>query len=655
MKSSLPARLSFVVCTPIRSISRTKCASSIKVNKRLSFYQSQRRLVPRATESSKPSGESAASAKNTDGKKSENKGLPSKTISKIADKLEVKDKLEKASKKLEDLSSDAQLLEAETDSPVLGGDINEADFPFTNVVRDLSVPAASPYYGFSPTEIVTYLERGLMKCEIPKEKRREVLLELGKLATAIRTRADLQQGKALKLKIRSSHRVGEYEESDDSKQKDNKLEKGKENDAAKEVSTGTALDALTWLLKAACFSVLPALPGVGDPSPADALPLGMSLETDTDSTMIRSSDEIKHLVKLNNVTLGSPSPYPYLFIATRGASLVRRSGFLLGEKLRALERACYRWIQAPITVLVSAMRRGGAPARQRAAPEGTAQQERRIPARQRIRRVVPSFGFKQGWKSIRPLFQSTISQEPCHEHFFLMYRPIEEDASKLRKRRQTAIWRQVRASLMTAVNPVPLSQRLGEERASAVDEENKSGASLESFERSPGKVKPIVMQMYANIPWGTIRHVFPSTYVLPATRDLLRVDLITFSGLASALYSFVRQKQNSSFLYLIFSFFSYTMRVIFGWQTALTSYNKTIAIDKIDSLLCQGRSCIDYITALAVEEMFADASCVWLAQKLPNYGLTAQDIQQSAFGTSRLDNTAIAEWSQWFDEERKHL
>lgn len=576
---------------------------------------------------------------------------------------------EEAKETVQQLAPSAKILGAALDTYILGDDVNIDDLPPSTIVRDLTVPLAPGFFGLVPMQAIDRLCGVLTVCDVSQERRDKLRGQLEGLARAVRARADAYQVRALALALPSSR-------------------DGDENGNGDKEATGRGLDALTWLLREARFVVLPQLPTVGEPAHAGAVPLGLALDTHLDATLFQESETLRHLVETCDVPLGGPSHYPYLYVATRGTCLSRRSGLLVKAKLRALERSFYSLIRVPIASIVSVVKtlfkwnRAKEVAsdidegeditdtdistdRKNLDDFGNSTEDKHthednLWALQRIRRVVPSVELNAGWSQLFKQLSPSITQEPCHDHFFCLYRPIEVDEGRLRDEKRTALQQQARDSFLTALNPLP-PEKQTTKRVSPTDDgtptqTNSQRKSLNEFKRSPGTLQRIVMTMFSNVPWGTVLHFFPTTYVLPATRDLLRVDMITFVGLVSAAFSFARQSNRSSALmYLLFSLASYTFRVAVGWKNSLNMYSKTLATEKADSLLCQGRSCIDYVTTLAVEEMFADVSCVWLANVYPVDDMDARKLQQRAFGKPRLDDEVVREWSEWLDKHEDYI
>lgn len=520
-----------------------------------------------------------------------------------------------------------------SDSTVLGSELSTPLLSSTTIIQDLPVPPAPLYFGYSPRTALSYIHDFLDLNNTPRHEREFIDSQLVKILATLRASTFDVVDDALEI----------FPASYETETPTDKLAK--------------SLDALTALLHSARFVILPDLPQVGEPPCPDAVPLGSSLEINTDSTLLMQSPAIRKYVISNNISLGSPSVYPYLFVATRGVSISRKSGILLQQKIRALERACFGLIRTPFSPLIYLYQSLQTFLMPSKGQESKSIQEESEPKDndteddsfiiQKVRRVVPAVQLDRGWDQLREQFMPTVTQEPCHEQTFLLFREVVPDKKSIRQKKRAALLQQLQESIMQAVNPLPPSKRKNED----MREGSNRSKSMDSFERSPGTLSNMTMQLFSNVPWGTIQHIFPSTYVLPATRDLLRVDALTFTGLLSALISFVRHP-DSSFVapYLTFSAISYSIRVALGWRNAVISYNSVISRDKLTSLSCQGRSSVESIAALAVEEGFADVACVWLARKGHIDDTNARDIQKLIFGKCCLGDEDVRKWRAWLDE-----
>lgn len=545
-------------------------------------------------------------------------------------------RLAAARQEYEQRSDQLGAMQQPTDNAILGSELSAPLLSSTTIIQDLPVPTAPKYFGLAPRDTLTILRDYLLNSSVDVQRcdaiETQILNILACLRASTFERADYI------LPILTTH------ESDL---------------AVPSKKVADALDTLIALLQTARFVVLPDLPQVGEPPSPNAVPLGLSLETNTDPTFLAQSSTLCEYIKDNGVSLDSPSIYPYLFIATRGVSVSRKSGLLVSQKIRALERACFSFIRTPLSQFVimsqslrASARRGGlghGPSPGSKSVHGNSPEpdnnDSTFPV-QRVRRVVPAVMLDGGLNQLSEQFMPSVTQEPCHEQTFLLFREVIPDKKSIRKNKRKALLNQFRESIMQAVNPMPSSMRKKSQRMKL-----NSTRNIASFERSPGALNNATMQMFINVPWGTIRHIFPSTYVLPATRDLLRVDALTFTGLVSALITYARHPDSSYvFGYLGFSAISYSIRVALGWRNAVLSYNSIISKEKLSNITCQGRSCIDSIATLAVEEAFVDVACVWVARKGFISGANAMDIQNRIFGKCCLDQETVRKWCHWLDK-----
>lgn len=539
-------------------------------------------------------------------------------------------------------SDEAQALESSPEGFVLGSDFSKLRIGSTSLIQDLEVPPAPRYWGLSPDEVLAALEVYMRKCGYHEDIANKRTRDLRDILADLRgwTFQFADQARPL-LELTAD-----------------------QGDESNRNTVSDAVDALATLLQLSGFAVLPDIPAITEPPCPEALPLGNSIEQTLDPTILCKSSVVSKHIRSHGVHIGSPSYYPHLFLATRGVSLVRKSGMLIPQKLRAIERTYFSWITTPFAFLVEPFRaltcffrdqflKGvknhgrntskGAELEQRngtsAGMEGRVTQKR---DGKRVRRVVPAVQLDGGLGALTKLFLPTFTQEPAYELLLLLYREVDLDKDSIRKTARTALRNQVKASVAQAVNPVP-SKRCAPQTPAVKTE----GSVFDTFEQPIGTLKPVTLQMFADVQWGTMKHFFPSTFILPATTDLLRIDALTFLGLVSTVVTYGRNADNA-FVYALLTgtIVTYAMRVAFGWRSALIDYRGRIAHDRAQALVSRQGNTLVSLAAMAAEEQFPDVCCVWLSGILRN-GKQPEDLQQEVFGATSLNDEAVASWREW--------
>lgn len=561
--------------------------------------------------------------------------------------LSFAERVASARNRFQQISDEVRTLQSSAEGLVLGSDLSNLYVGKTSLIQDLDIPDAPYYWGVPWAETFLLLKAYLAETEVSTEERIALLETCKDILAKVR-------GWTLRIADHADVLLTSESQRFDSSE------------------TADAVDSLVTLLQTAGFAILPELQELTDPPSPEALSLGNSILETLDPTLLRGSTALRDHISINGVRLGRPSFYPYLFIATRGISLVRKSGLLLPQKIRALERTCFTWIRSPMALLLQPLRTLRdcmertiyVPEAQKASllskartgsntlettphseEEGLATESAKG-REKKVRRVVPALKLESGWTALTSLFLPTFTQEPSHELMLLMYREVVPNKASIRQAKRAAIFKQVQGSVMQAINPIPSKRR-----EAKIEAKGKEASVLDTFEKPLGEEKRIVMQLLAEVPWGTVSHFFPSTFVLPATRDLLRIDALTFLGLVSAFFAYLRQP-DSAFIWasLAGSFISYSIRVGFGWRTALTAYNGRIAKDRAIGVMAKQGSCLHSLAILAADEMAIDVCSVWMAKVLGG-GRTPQKTQRDIFRGVSLTKESVAVWEDWLIKE----
>ncbi|KAI0563073.1 Chaperone J-domain containing protein [Gracilaria domingensis] len=535
----------------------------------------------------------------------------------------------------ERISDEVRTLQELPDDYILGSDISKLFIGSTSTVQDLPLPEAPSFHGLTPREVLTIAEGYVADTGMPAEVQKSLMKALNETLICLRNWISAIKEEA-KL-IVAAHE--EMEVKDDS----------------------ASIQAFASLLQLARFSIMPALPSVDEPPSPELIPLGTSKETTLDPSLIVKHDVLRKVIREQKCDLGKESFYPYVFVATRGVSVVRNSGLLLSLKLRAIERSYLGWIAVPFTILLkpsqvfdwfkTSLSKLTMTLQGRVTDElgdNVLDRDRddrdcEKPLSRAVRRIVPAVRLKSLPDAIRSLFFPSFTQEPCHELFVLMYREVEQDKKVLQKGKRSALLKQVRETFSQAVDPfAAMKAKQGQKERGVV-----AGPKIEDFAYSIRKMKPVCLHLYKDVPWGLKEHYFPSIYVLPATGDLLRLDAITLFGLISAAVTYVRHSDSwFSYAFLLGSLVSYVVRVASGWRRALTEYKEKIASDKVTNTVAQQWAVIDALGTLAVEEAFAQVAAVFLALRQGD-GKSAIEVEQEMYSNVSLDATSSKRWEKW--------
>lgn len=554
-----------------------------------------------------------------------------------------------------------QQLHTSSDTSVLGSDLFNCYVASTSLVQDVDIPPAPTLVNLRPESVQEKVREYLIRIGVSEENRRLYSERLHDVLTALRGWTLEYADTARPLLTSSPERL-------------------RDSDLV------NSLDALIRLLEMASFAILPPSPDIPGPPSPDALPLGNSIPDTLDPTLFEHSAALREYLRTNALQLNTC--FPYLFVATRGVTFVRKSGLLLRQKIRALERSYFSWIRTPFALLIQPLRSlrtmmwkrlGGDWLRdifqssgergnvddeddeddddddlfniQSQSEEYSAEvhisssDECNMEARQ-VRRIVPAGKLEGFLEGLTRFFLPTFTQEPAHELFLLLYREVVPDKELIRKDKRSALVNQLKNSIAQAINPLPSKK----DKSQRFAQDAKPSSILDDLKKPRGELKPVSLQLFADVQWGTVYHLFPSTYVLPATRDLLRVDAVTFLGLATTVVTYLRNS-DSPFVYplLLASVVSYLIRVGFGWRQAVVAYERRLATEKSDALVSRQRSALDFLAILSAEELFGKVSCVWLSSVLDNHP-SLSEVQNEVLGGVSLHEEVDETWQSWLRE-----
>lgn len=523
----------------------------------------------------------------------------------------------------------------EEDTPlVLGSELSRDQISSTCTIQDLPIPSSPPFYAVSPSLVITLLETYLQtQPHIPSSTLPAIRSHLHILLSAVRDWTAHLSDTARPLLA--------------------------EPIISPPPHPTAALTAFATLLHLAHFDLLPRFPLPLDPPCTDALSLGTAHQRTLDPTLVAQSDILRPALRRHVTTDRVPALYPHVLIATRGVSMSRATGLLLPQKLRALERSLYSQLRRPFLPVVGLFRAGVTTIRRFGGatdpvgkspgtpidpPDAT-----QAPAEKRVRRVVPAVRLRGGWRALSRQFLPSLTQEPCHKLLLVAFREVETDKAELVARRRRELFSQLKESVMQAINPLPAGRRREKEHD---DMSTKQKMDLDNMQCPPGKAGGVSLELYGDVPWGLAGHFMPATFALPATRDLLRVDVLTFAALASALVTFARSP-DSPFVkaYLLGSLVSYMLRVALGWRRALGLYGSVVTRDRLRRMLGRGETAMTAVGAWAAEEAFVEVACVWVAEILADQ-VSAAELAEMVAGETGPDDSTVNKWVSWMMDRK---
>lgn len=538
---------------------------------------------------------------------------------------EIAKRLADVKNKYRRISDEVRALRELPEDYILGSDMSNFHIGSTSTVQDLCIPKAPSYHGLNPTQVLSIAELFMRREALSREDHKFVVKDLKHVLARLRAWIhDIADEAKLLCDL---------------------------PDPSDNIKLASSVRAYIHLLQLARFSILPLLPPIDQPPSPQLIPLGSSKESTLDPSLILKNDLLLDILMKRGYQFEKHSVYPYIFIATRGVSVMRDSGLLLSLKVRAIERSYVGWIVGPFTMfmktnrLMKFVKSLVVKKKTRESTEVMDDCEKSIsPA---VRRIVPAVRLKSFTDAVGSLLFPSFTQEPCHEFFALMYREVERDKTLMQKNQRMALFKQIKDSISQAVDPFSAMKAERERRKLKNRQEI---LPLEDIPLHTGRKKCISLQLFKDIPWGLRDHYFPSVYVLPATKDLLRLDALTLFGLISAFVSYVRYSESwFSTAFLLGSVVSYMTRVASGWIRASTGYREKIASDKSANLVAQHWAAIDAIASLATDEAFAQLAAVLLAQHCGD-GYRAEDIELKMFKNKSLDQDSSIRWQQWLSD-----
>lgn len=327
---------------------------------------------------------------------------------------------------------------------------------------------------------------------------------------------------------------------------------------------------------------------------------------------------------------GTASSFGSATFAVRGLSFERRRGLLLRDKLRAIGRA----YGAPLALsqalalrslglqLAGRPASGAAGALKGALSRSLARLGLQLEGRA-LAAPDPSSDRRYARRILtagdpRDLLRAGVVQEPAFALVAVVTRA---------RRRRTLSATRARTALRLAVRR-------------AVD-------PVASPETPPPEGDARV-RLYRDVPWGLLLHMLPAgeRAVLPRTRDLLRVDLLTLLGLFSAAAAFVRDRQSPLLAATIAgTFVVYMSRIAFGLRAALVGYRAQIDRDKLRRVVAADGAAVDVLADMAQGRRFALRAAAWVEMAA---GVSAEEARAVLF--EKDDIVDEEEWEEARDD-----
>jgi hypothetical protein len=339
-----------------------------------------------------------------------------------------------------------------------------------------------------------------------------------------------------------------------------------------------------------------------------------------------------------------PDFFPHILVAFRGTGVDRDSGLLLGAKIRSLETYYLGWLNDPIRFGRKLLARrksklnggsddcdGASLERNISAPEAVdAAGESAV-----VRRVFPSAKFS-GWEGAAEFLLPVFSQEPAHKLVCVAYRKFTPDSARAREAKKKQAIARARVVAARLVNPTQFL-REGSAATDADSTSSSSDARDAAEEQVPGEVGPVRIELWKDVPWGHLLHFLPpfAAKLAPGTRDMLRVDFLTFAGLASVVVTTARGSEASSLLWaqLLGTVVVYAGRIALRLRDAVSKNRGLIAEERGQRLCAADGAAVGALVGLAVQQQFGVAASMVAAAALDGFesAPTTEEVQRAVF------------------------
>jgi hypothetical protein len=485
-----------------------------------------------------------------------------------------------------DAAAVARALERSEVGDILGADINSTSLGSRSTVQDLSIPECPAYVPMDSCSIADALQRYVGETAVSSSKKRLILKKLEENLPQIlsRTRSDMCE-----LTDGANHVFN----------------------SANEQESLAAVRSLLSLLSLARFHC--DCPPPLSPPAMTALPVQVSTFDCLDASLFEAAEMDQHPLLASRRT---QSPlFPYAFVATRGTGVQRESGAQYGAKIRSIEQLYLGWLDAPVNFFRKIFFRASS-------STGHSTSEQISDQKSMVRRVYPSSKIQldKGLTALKELMLPIFTQEPTHQLWVLMYREFKPN-----RELQRIAWR---VQLMDNARTV-VSRAINRLQGNGGSESEAGG----KISRPCGEVQCVRLEIYQNVLWGNVNHFYPrcSVRVVPKTRDLLRVDLLTLAGLISVGFTVVHSSNDFLITVSAFGTFAvYAARIFIAVRRALIMSQYRIADEKLSRIMGVNEMAVTGLASLAADQVFASAASTYTAQLIADPNIDGNDVARQA-------------------------
>lgn len=123
---------------------------------------------------------------------------------------------------------------------------------------------------------------------------------------------------------------------------------------------------------------------------------------------------------------------------------------------------------------------------------------------------------------------------------------------------------------------------------------------------------PARLHLFRDVQWASAKNLLPGRVLVPATLDLLRLDVVTLSALATALYSYARDYSSRTVVTaLAASAAAYAVRIGLSLRSTLNSYQRQLSRAALAQTVGVGDGAVTALADMAVRTEAADAALVY--------------------------------------------
>lgn len=255
--------------------------------------------------------------------------------------------------------------------------------------------------------------------------------------------------------------------------------------------------------------------------------------------------------------------------------------------------------------------------------------------------MTPAREWKAGVSGLYDFFLPTFTQEPTYARFVVLHRPV--DPASRRRSQLAAIaaalpsWGPDDAGpaaaastfLADALKPDDAATDGGgrNDTKAAAAQSGAKGATAAPSTRdsaggdggaggnSPAPAKPpppARLHLLRDVQWASAKNLLPGRVLVPATLDLLRLDVVTLSALATALYSYARDYSSQTVTRaLTASAAAYAVRIGLSLRSTLNSYQRQLSRSALAQTVGLGDGAVWALVDMALRTEMADVALVY--------------------------------------------